>query len=88
MAAVHPSHYHYDPSMAAAVVASALYGLGFVATVVQWFRYRAWVWLVMVLAAASRCSLPHVVAGTAVLIHFSGGGRLYFPVPFYSKARE
>lgn len=46
------SHYPYDPSLPAAIVASALYTIAFFGTIIQWLRYRAWVWVVMVVAAA------------------------------------
>ncbi|KAJ5113736.1 RTA1 like protein-domain-containing protein, partial [Penicillium angulare] len=46
------SFYQYDPSLAVAIVAAALYGTAFVLTFVQWIRYKSWIWVVMVLAAA------------------------------------
>ncbi|TVY84656.1 Protoporphyrin uptake protein [Lachnellula suecica] len=49
--ALHLSYYSYAPSLPAAAVAAALYTLVFAATAVQWIRYRAWVWIVMVLAS-------------------------------------
>ncbi|OOQ88102.1 RTA1 domain protein [Penicillium brasilianum] len=46
------SFYHYNPSLAVAIVAAVLYGIAFILTFVQWIRYRSWVWAVMVVAAA------------------------------------
>ncbi|KKK16093.1 hypothetical protein P175DRAFT_0426608 [Aspergillus ochraceoroseus IBT 24754] len=43
--------YHYNPSLIAAAIFAALYGIAFVLTVVQWVRFRPRVWLVMVAAA-------------------------------------
>ncbi|KGO73876.1 Zinc/iron permease [Penicillium italicum] len=43
--------YHYNPSLAVAIVAAVLYTIVFLLTTVQWIRYRAWVWSVMVLSA-------------------------------------
>jgi hypothetical protein len=48
------SHYNYTPSLVAAVVVAALYSVVFTLTLFQWVRYRAWVWAMMVLAAASK----------------------------------
>ncbi|MCJ1415660.1 hypothetical protein MMC32_001992 [Xylographa parallela] len=45
------SYYAYTPSLAAAIIFAILYTLAFIATVIQWIRYRAWVWVVMVVAA-------------------------------------
>lgn len=47
------SYYGYDPSLPVAIVAAALYGIAFVLTFIQWIRYKSWVWVVMVIAAAS-----------------------------------
>ncbi|KAH8663098.1 RTA-like protein [Tricladium varicosporioides] len=46
------SKYAYDPSLPAAIVVATLFTLAFFLTATQWIRYRSWVWLVMVLAAA------------------------------------
>ncbi|KAJ5912110.1 RTA1 like protein-domain-containing protein [Penicillium subrubescens] len=46
------SFYRYDPSLAVAIVAAVLYGIAFILTCVQWIRYKSWVWVVMVVAAA------------------------------------
>lgn len=48
------SHYSYDPSLAVAIVAAVLYGIAFLLTLIQWIRYKSWVWLTMVVAAASK----------------------------------
>ncbi|CAI7637645.1 unnamed protein product [Penicillium discolor] len=44
--------YLYNPSLAVAIVAAVLYTLAFLLTTIQWIRYRAWVWSIMVIAAA------------------------------------
>lgn len=49
------SYYRYNPSLAVAIVAAVLYGIAFILTLVQWVRYRSWVWVVMVIASASKC---------------------------------
>ncbi|KAK9357768.1 RTA1 like protein-domain-containing protein [Lipomyces starkeyi] len=46
------SYYEYTPSQTAATVFAALFSAAFSATFIQWIRYRAWVWLVMVVAAS------------------------------------
>lgn len=51
---VNASFYHYNPSLAVAIVAAVLYGIAFILSFVQWIRYRSWVWVVMVVAAASK----------------------------------
>lgn len=48
--------YLYNPSLAVAIVAAVLYTLAFLLTTIQWIRYRAWVWSIMVIAAASTCA--------------------------------
>lgn len=50
------SFFHYDPSLAVAIVAAVLYTLAFLLTVAQCIRYRACVWSIMVIAAASTCA--------------------------------
>lgn len=47
------SYYRYDPSLAAAIAVAAFYSLAFALTLIQWIRHRAWVWVIMVIAAAS-----------------------------------
>lgn len=51
---VSTSHYNYTPSFEAAVVVAVLYSIAFALTFIQWVKYCAWVWLVMVLGAASK----------------------------------
>ena len=46
------SFYRYDPSLGAAIIFAALYTLAFCATFIQWIKYRAWVWVIMVVAGA------------------------------------
>ncbi|KUJ20461.1 RTA1 like protein [Mollisia scopiformis] len=43
--------YHYTPSLDAAIVFAVLYTLAAIGTVLQFLRYRSWVWTVMVLAS-------------------------------------
>ncbi|KAH8808495.1 RTA1 like protein-domain-containing protein [Xylogone sp. PMI_703] len=45
------SRYGYDPSQTAAIAVAVIYSIAFIITLVQWIRYRAWVWVVMVIAA-------------------------------------
>lgn len=45
-------HYRYNPSLPAAIVAAALYGIVFVATLVRFIKYKSWVWVIMVVASA------------------------------------
>jgi uncharacterized membrane protein len=47
------SYYHYNPSLAVSIVTAVLYTIAFILTLAQWIRYKAWVWSVMVVAAAS-----------------------------------
>jgi hypothetical protein len=49
---LHVSYYKYVPSKEAAIVVAVLYCLAFAGTLLQFMRYRSWVWTVMVLAAA------------------------------------
>lgn len=46
------SYYHYAASKDAAIVVAVLYSLAFAGTLLQFMRYRSWVWTVMVVAAA------------------------------------
>jgi hypothetical protein len=50
------SFYHYDPSLAAAAIFAALYGVYFFWTTYLWLKHRAWVCLIMVVASASTLS--------------------------------
>jgi hypothetical protein len=54
------SKYDYDPSLAAAVIAAALYGIAFLVNLAFTIKYKSWVWMVMVVAAGST-SNPRVV---------------------------
>jgi membrane protein YdbS with pleckstrin-like domain len=47
------SFYQYDPSSAAAIIFAVLYAIVTLTTVFQFFRYRAWAWLSMVVASIS-----------------------------------
>lgn len=47
------SFYDYSPSLAAAVVFAVLYSITFLLTTALWLKHRAWVCVVMVVAAAS-----------------------------------
>lgn len=55
------SHYSYDPSLAVAIVAAVLYGTAFLLTLIQWIRYKSWVWLTMVIAAASKILISFLI---------------------------
>ncbi|QKX62190.1 uncharacterized protein TRUGW13939_09349 [Talaromyces rugulosus] len=46
------SFYDYDPSLAAAAIFAALYGVCFIWTTYLWLKHRAWVCLIMVVASA------------------------------------
>lgn len=46
------SYYRYNPSLAVAIVATVLYGIACILTCIQWFRYKPWVWVIMVTASA------------------------------------
>lgn len=48
------SYYRYDPSEAAAIVAAILFGVGLIISVFQTIRSRAWIWLTMCVAVASK----------------------------------
>ncbi|KAK9365304.1 RTA1 like protein-domain-containing protein [Lipomyces kononenkoae] len=54
------SYYAYTPSHTAALVFAILFSITNAATVAQWIRYRAWVWLVMVVAGFME-SLGYIV---------------------------
>jgi len=54
------SRYEYDPSLAVAIVAAPLYTLEFAATFLLWIRFKALVWVVMVVAAAME-SIRYIV---------------------------
>ncbi|TAQ90322.1 hypothetical protein B7494_g1394 [Chlorociboria aeruginascens] len=45
------SKYNYEPSFEAAVIFAMLYTVVFVTSAFQCLRYRAWVWIIMVVAA-------------------------------------
>lgn len=47
------SFYAYNPSLAGAIVAAVFYTVAFLLTAIQWIRYRAWVWSIMVLELLS-----------------------------------
>ena len=90
------SYYAYTPSLAAAIIFAVLYTLAFVATVIQWIRYRAWVWIVMVVAAFSAWSPgSHIYVGldcesviTDTACPYSGGIRLHCKICLGSEHRQ
>jgi len=53
------SHYNYTPSLDAAIVVAILYSIAFALTFFLWLKYRAWVWVVMVVAAGSTFYFPN-----------------------------
>ncbi|KAJ6150481.1 ZIP metal ion transporter [Penicillium samsonianum] len=73
------SFYGYDPSLAVAIVAAVLYTVAFLLTAIQWIRYRAWVWSIMVLSAAmeaigyiGRCvSVQNILERPVYVLQFS-----------------
>ncbi|KAJ5604514.1 RTA1 like protein-domain-containing protein [Penicillium lagena] len=73
------SYYRYNPSLAVAIVAAVLYGIAFILTLVQWVRYKSWVWVVMVIASAmeavgyiSRCiSVENVTQKQVYVVQFA-----------------
>lgn len=83
MATSQPSHYLYTPSAVLAGVVAGLYGVSFLVTLVQIIRKRSWVWLIMLLAIASRStsqipkfpsSISYPSPAFANDCRFSGGG--------------
>ncbi|KAJ5925099.1 ZIP metal ion transporter [Penicillium verhagenii] len=73
------SYYRYNPSLPVAIVAAVLYTIAFVLTFIQWIRYKAWVWFIMVVAAAmeavgyiGRCiSVENVTARSVYILQFA-----------------
>lgn len=89
MAAEQMVFYHYAPSLPAAIVVAVLFTSAFIATVVQFMRYRSWVWTAMIVAAGSE--LPSIqVCGlrTFVLMINSGVCWLYPPMSLNSKPNQ
>lgn len=72
------SYYRYSPSVGAAVLFAVLYSIIFVLAVFQWIRYKAWVWITMIIAVASKCNLDYW--HLAPLMCQSGSNRLHFPL--------
>ena len=72
------SRYKFDPSQGAAIVAAVLYTLVFFATFLQWIRYRAWVWVAMVVAAAME-SIGYIVR---ILLTQKPDNRLLFVLSY------
>lgn len=70
--------YLYNPSLAVAIVAAVLYTIAFLLTTIQWIRYRAWVWSVMVLSAVSTCKFG--LSFTQANSQLSGSNRLHCPM--------
>jgi hypothetical protein len=69
------SLYRYEPSLAVAIVAAALYSIAFFLTFVQFVRYKAWVWSIMVIAAAS--TYTFVLLSVQANPYFSGSCWIY-----------
>ncbi|PQE12563.1 RTA1 domain protein [Rutstroemia sp. NJR-2017a BBW] len=84
------SHYHYDPSLAAAIIFSVLYSITFLISLYQWIRYKAGVWAIMVFAAAMEAigyivraiSTQHTFNDTLYVIQFT----LIFLAPVFMAA--
>lgn len=70
--------YLYDPSLAVAIVAAVLYTIAFLLTTIQWIRYRAWVWSIMVLSAASTFAFG--LSFNQANLPLSGSSRLHWPM--------
>lgn len=51
--------YRYKPCLDAAIVVAVLYSLAFAGTLLQFLRYRSWVWTVMVVASGSQYFSMH-----------------------------
>ena len=62
------SFYPYEPSLAAAAVLCALFGASFLISAYQFFRYRSWVWIVMVVSVGSTRALLCVRLTSTVLL--------------------
>jgi len=43
--------YRYTPTLGAAIAVGVIYSLAFIATIVQFIRFKSWVWTVMLLAS-------------------------------------
>ncbi|KAJ5784971.1 RTA1 like protein-domain-containing protein [Penicillium pulvis] len=73
------SYYRYDPSLPVAIVAAVLYSIAFILTFIQWIRYKAWIWAIMVVASAmeavgyiGRCiSTQNVSARSVYVLQFA-----------------
>lgn len=64
--------YHYTPSLDAAVVVAVLYTLAAVGTTLQFFRYRSWVWSVMLVGAGSKFLRIEFYCNTTSPVHGLG----------------
>jgi hypothetical protein len=56
--------YLYQPSQAVAGVACGLYSIGFLISVFQIIRYKAWIWFIMAVAIGSKCGFMSKQIGT------------------------
>ena len=72
-------YYRYKPSFDAAIVVAILYTLGFLGTILQFLRYRSWVWTVMVLASGSEYHWRQR-STRSILTNISGGGWVCYKV--------
>jgi hypothetical protein len=72
-------YYRYKPSFDAAIVVAILYTLAFMGTILQFLRYRSWVWTVMVFASGSEYHLRPKYS-RSLLTNISGGGWVYYKV--------
>jgi hypothetical protein len=66
------SYYLYNPSKPLAGVVAGLYGVSFCITLYQIIRKKAWVWLFMLLAIASKSIIPQIRGLSAN--HYCSGG--------------
>jgi hypothetical protein len=72
-------YYRYKPSFDAAIVVAILYTLAFMGTILQFLRYRSWVWTVMVFASGSEFPLRPKYS-RSLLTNISGGSWVYYKV--------
>jgi hypothetical protein len=72
-------YYRYKPSFDAAIVVAILYTLGFLSTILQFLRYRSWVWTVMVLESGSEYHWRRK-STRSILTNISGGGWVCYKV--------
>ncbi len=74
---VHTFYPYFQPSQAAAAIFCALFSIGALVSIWQTFRYKSWIWMVMIIAVLSATEPPRDVGGSpADTVTNSGGDRL------------